>query len=183
MSRLSKTDPAIAEILQAELHRQQHTLELIASENHVSPAILEATGSVLTDKYAEGYPSKRWYRGCHQADRVERLCIKRALKLFGAEYANVQPHSGTSANLAVYVAALKPVDKIMGMRLDQGGHLSHGKKTNLSGICYQVASYGVRKDTETLDMDEVRDLARRERPNMLVVGASAYSRTLDFAAF
>jgi glycine hydroxymethyltransferase len=183
MSALEKTDPAVAKILRAELRRQQTTLEMIASENHVSPAVLEAAASVLTDKYAEGYPSKRWYRGCHQADRVERLCIQRALELFGAEYANVQPHAGTTANLAVYIAAMKPGDKIMSMRLDQGGHLSHGKETNLSGICYKIASYGVRQDTERLDMDEVRQIARRERPNMLVAGASAYPRTIDFAAF
>jgi glycine hydroxymethyltransferase len=183
MSALEKTDPAVLKILRAELHRQQTTLGMIASENHVSPAILEATGSVLTDKYAEGYPSKRWYRGCLQADRVEQLCIDRAKQLFGAEYVNVQPHSGTTANLAVYVAAIKPGDKILSMRLDQGGHLSHGKETNLSGICYKTASYGLRKDTETLDMDEVRAIALRERPKMLVVGASAYPRIIDFAAF
>ena len=183
MSALEKTDPAVLKILRAELHRQQTTLGMIASENHASPAILEAAGSVLTDKYAEGYPSKRWYRGCLQADRAEQLCIDRAKKLFGAEYANVQPHSGTTANLAVYLAAIKPGDKILSMRLDQGGHLSHGKETNLSGVCYKVASYGLRKDTETLDMDEVREIARRERPQMLVVGASAYPRIIDFAAF
>jgi glycine hydroxymethyltransferase len=183
MSNLSKTDPAVAEILQAELHRQQHTLELIASENHVSPAVLEATASPLTDKYAEGYPRRRWYCGCDQADRVEQLCIDRAKTLFGAEYANVQPHSGTSANLAVYLAALKPGAKIMGMRLDQGGHLSHGLDINLSGICYRTASYGVRRDTERLDMDEVRKVAKKEHPDLIVTGASAYPRTIDFAAF
>ncbi len=183
MSALDKTDPAIADILRAELRRQQTTLELIASENHVSPAILEATASVLTDKYAEGYPAKRWYCGCDQADRVEELCAERAKQLFGAEHANVQPHSGTTANLAVYLAALKPGDKIMGMRLDQGGHLSHGLDVNLSGICYKVVSYGLRPDTEILDMEEVRKIAHRERPDMLVVGASAYPRIIDFAAF
>jgi glycine hydroxymethyltransferase len=183
MSALDKTDPAVAEILRAELRRQQTTLEMIASENHVSPAILEATASVLTDKYAEGSPSKRWYCGCDQADRAEQLAGERAKQLFGAEYANVQPHSGTTANLAVYLAAMKPGDKIMGMRLDQGGHLSHGLDVNLSGICYKVVSYGLRQDTEMLDMDEVRAIARRERPDMLVVGASAYPRTIDFAAF
>ena len=183
MSSLAKTDPAVAEILQSELNRQQTTLEMIASENHVSPAVLEATASVLTDKYAEGYPAKRWYCGCNQADRIEQLCIDRAKKLFGAEHANVQPHSGTSANLAVYLAALKPGNKIMGMRLDQGGHLSHGLDINLSGICYTAVSYSVRKDTEILDMDEVRKLAKKESPDILVVGASAYSRTIDFAAF
>ncbi len=183
MSILRKIDPAVAEILQAELNRQQNTLELIASENHVSPAVLEATASPLTDKYAEGYPSRRWYCGCDQADRVEQLCIDRAKQLFGAEHANVQPHSGTSANLAVYLAVLKPGDKIMGMRLDQGGHLSHGLDLNLSGIVYQAVSYGVRKDTELIDLDEVRRLAKKQRPNLLVVGASAYPRAIDFAAF
>ncbi len=183
MSALEKVDPAVAEIVRAEARRQAETLEMIASENHVSPAVLEATASVLTDKYAEGYPDKRWYQGCRESDRIEQLCIDRAKELFGAEHANVQPHAGTSANLAVYVAALKPGDKIMGMRLDQGGHLSHGLDINLSGICYKTASYGVRRDSEMLDLDEVRELALKERPDMLVVGASAYPRLIDFAAF
>jgi len=183
MSALKKVDPDVAKILQAERRRQADTLEMIASENHASAAILEAAASVLTDKYAEGYPGKRWYEGCSESDSIEQLCIDRAKKLFGAEHANVQPHSGTSANLAVYVAALKPGAKIMGMRLDQGGHLSHGLDINLSGICYRTVGYGVRKDTEMLDLDEIRELALRERPDMLVVGASAYPRLIDFAGF
>ncbi|MFA6133788.1 MAG: serine hydroxymethyltransferase [Phycisphaerae bacterium] len=183
MSVLERIDPAAAEIIASERARQAGTLEMIASENHVSAAVLEATGSVFTDKYAEGYPGKRWYCGCQEADRIEQLALDRAKKLFGAQHANVQPHSGTSANLAVYLAALKPGQKIMGMRLDQGGHLSHGKDTNLSGICYKIASYGLRPETEMLDMDEVRKIALREKPDMLVVGASAYPRIIDFAAF
>ena len=183
MSILEKVDPEMAAILVAEKRRQAQTLEMIASENHVSAAVLEATASVLTDKYAEGYPHKRWYCGCENADAVEQLAIDRAKQLFGAEHVNVQPHSGTSANLAVYLAAIKPGQKIMGMRLDQGGHLSHGMETNLSGICYKVANYGLREDTEMLDMDQIRRQALSERPDILVVGASAYPRTIDFKAF
>jgi len=183
MSILEKVDPEMAAILVAEKRRQAQTLEMIASENHVSAAVLEATASVLTDKYAEGYPHKRWYCGCENADAVEQLAIDRAKQLFGAEHVNVQPHSGTSANLAVYLAAIKPGQKIMGMRLDQGGHLSHGMETNLSGICYKVANYGLRKDTEMLDMDQIRRQALSERPDILVVGASAYPRVIDFKAF
>ncbi len=183
MGYLEKVDPRIAEIIRAERRRQSETLEMIASENHVSSAVLEAAGSVFTDKYAEGYPGKRWYCGCENADAVEQLAIDRAKQLFGAEHANVQPHSGTSANLAVYLAALKPGMKIMGMRLDQGGHLSHGLEINLSGICYKAIHYGVRLDTETLDMDDVRRQALSERPDILVAGASAYSRIIDFTAF
>ncbi|MDY6913855.1 MAG: serine hydroxymethyltransferase [Planctomycetota bacterium] len=180
---LEQVDPRIAEIIRAEQHRQGHTLELIASENHVSPAVLEALGSVLTDKYAEGYPGSRCYCGCENVNDVEQLCIDRAKKLFGAEHANVQPHSGTSANLAVYMAALKPGQKMMGMDLACGGHLSHGKSINLSGMLYKTVSYGVRKDTEMLDMDQVRELALAERPDILIAGASAYPRTIDFEAF
>jgi glycine hydroxymethyltransferase len=183
MTNLEKIDPQVAAIIKAEQRRQCDTLEMIASENHVSAAVLEASGTILTDKYAEGYPGKRWYCGCENMDAVEQLAIDRAKKLFGADHANVQPHSGTSANLAVYLAALKPGQKILGMRLDQGGHLSHGLEINLSGICYRVAHYGVRKDTERLDLDEIRKLVLAERPEMLVVGASAYPRIIDFAAF
>ena len=183
MSRLEKVDPQVARIIQAEQQRQAETLEMIASENHVSASVLEAMGTVLTDKYAEGNPGRRWYCGCGNMDSVEQLAIERAQRLFRAEHANVQPHSGTSANLAVYLATLKPGQKIMGMRLDQGGHLSHGLELNLSGKCYKVVSYGVRRDTEMLDMDEIRRSALAERPDVLVVGASAYSRTIDFAAF
>ncbi|HUS48183.1 MAG TPA: serine hydroxymethyltransferase [Phycisphaerae bacterium] len=182
-AHLTRADPEIAGIIQREQRRQADTLELIASENHVSPAVLEAMGSVLTDKYAEGYPGSRYYCGNENIDSVETLCIERAKQLFGAEHANVQPHSGTSANLAVYLAALKPGAKIMGMELAHGGHLSHGMQLNLSGICYKATSYGVRKDTEILDMDQVRKRVLAERPDMLVCGASAYPRIIDFKAF
>ena len=183
MSSLAKTDPQISEIIQAECRRQADTLELIASENHVSGPVLEALGSVLTDKYAEGYPGRRCYRGCENVDGAEQICIDRARELFGADHANVQPHSGTSANLAVFAAALKPGRKIMGMKLAHGGHLSHGKSVNLSGMLYEVAHYGVREDTERLDMDQVREMALTERPDMLIAGASAYPRMIDFEAF
>ncbi len=180
---LRETDPKIAGVIAAERDRQNDTLELIASENHVSGSVLEALGTVLTDKYAEGYPRKRWYRGCENVDSVEQIAIDRAKKLFGAEHANVQPHSGTSANLAVYVAALKPAQKIMGMHLAHGGHLSHGRDNNISGTHYRAVHYRVREDTETLDMDQVRDQVLLERPDILVCGASAYPRTIDFEAF
>ena len=180
---LRDTDPTIARVIDAERNRQSDTLELIASENHVSGSVLEALGTVLTDKYAEGYPQKRWYRGCENVDSVEEIAINRAQELFGAEHANVQPHSGTSANLAVYVAALKPGDKIMGMHLAHGGHLSHGRDNNISGTHYRAVHYRVREDTETLDMDQVRDQAMAERPDILVCGASAYPRSIDFEAF
>jgi len=183
MGILEQVDPQIAQIIQAERHRQANTLELIASENHVSRPVLEALGSVLTDKYAEGYPRGRWYCGCENMDSVEQVAIDRAKKLFGAEHANVQPHAGTSANLAVYLAALKPGAKILGMDLAHGGHLSHGRENNASGLFYRAAHYGVRQDTEVLDMDEVRRRTLAERPDMLVAGASAYPRKIDFAAF
>ncbi len=180
---LEETDPEVSQIIIAEEARQRETLEMIASENHVSSAVLEAMGTVLTDKYSEGYPGRRWYCGNVHADSIEQLAIDRARELFGCEYANVQPHSGTNANIAVYLAALKPGDKLMGMSLAHGGHLSHGKDINLSGIHYQVCHYGVREDTETFDFDQIRDLVRKERPKLLIVGASAYPRTIDFAAF
>jgi len=183
MNSLQDVDPQIAAAVEAEKKRQAETLELIASENHVSSPVLEALGSVLTDKYAEGYPGARCYCGCENVDRSEQICIDRAKKLFGAEHANVQPHSGTSANLAVYVAALSPGKKIMAMNLAHGGHLSHGKSINLSGMLYRVVYYGVRKDTERLDMDQIRDQARKERPDMLIAGASAYPREIDFQTF
>jgi len=183
MAFLEKSDPAVSRIIRSERQRQAGTLELIASENHTSPAVLEAMGTVLTDKYAEGYPKRRYYCGNENMDAVEQLAIDRAKELFGADHANVQPHSGSSANLAVYLAALQPGDKIMGMRLDHGGHLSHGMNINISGMLYQVVGYGVREDTERVDMDEVRKIALAERPKLLIVGASAYPRTLDFAAF
>jgi glycine hydroxymethyltransferase len=180
---LEKSDPDIARLIEAEHQRQANTLELIASENHVSPAVLRALGSVLTDKYAEGYPGKRYYCGNANVDQIEQLCIDRAKQLFGAEHANVQPHCGTSANLAVYMAVLKPGDKIMGMNLAHGGHLSHGMHLNASGQTYQSVSYGVREDTEMLDLDQVREQVLKDRPDMLIVGASAYPRTIDFEAF
>ena len=173
-----KVDPVVAAIIQAERHRQNETLELIASENHASSSVMEATGSVLTDKYAEGYPGRRWYCGCENADAVEQLAIDRAKKLFGAEHVNVQPHTGTNANLAVYLAALNPGQTIMGMRLDQGGHLSHGLDINLSGICYKSVSYGLDPTTEMLDMDEVRRLVLKAKPDILVAGASALTPLL-----
>lgn len=183
MKNLQKADPQVARFIIAERERQNSTLELIASENHVSLPVMEAMGSVLTDKYAEGYPGRRYYCGNENMDGVEQLAIDRAKQLFGAEYANVQPHSGTSANLAVYLSSLKAGQKIMGMNLSHGGHLSHGMSINLSGMSYKIAHYGVRKDTEMLDMDQVRKMARKERPDMLVCGASAYPRQIDFAAF
>ena len=183
MTALSHADPEAFGILQAESDRQHNTLELIASENHASAAVLEATGSVLTDKYAEGYPERRYYRGCRQSDRAEQLAIVRAKALFGAEHANVQPHCGSSANIAVYMAALNPGDTTLGMDLSHGGHLSHGLKLNYSGIYYNAAFYGVNEQTERLDMDAVRDLALKVRPKMIIAGASAYPRTIDFEAF
>ena len=183
MTSLEKCDPQVAAILAAEVKRQSETLELIASENHCSGPVMEAMGSVLTDKYAEGYPQRRYYCGNENTDAIEQLCIDRAKALFHAEHANVQPHSGTSANLAVYLACLKPGAKIMGMNLAHGGHLSHGMHLNISGMVYQTAHYGVDPKTERLDMDQVREAVLKERPDILVVGASAYPRKIDFAAF
>jgi glycine hydroxymethyltransferase len=183
MSQLSRFDPEAFAIMQAELQRQQNTLELIASENHASAAVLEAGASVLSDKYAEGYPHRRYYNGCENADRAEQLAIDRAKALFGAEHANVQPHCGTSANIACYMASLGPCGKIMGMDLSHGGHLSHGLPINYSGIYYEVIGYTVNSKTERLDMDEVRELAVKARPRLIIAGASAYSRIIDFAAF
>jgi len=183
MDRLEKADPEVARIIQAEQRRQSETLEMIASENHVSPPVLVALGSVLTDKYAEGYPGERYYCGNQNIDSVERLAIRRAKELFGAEHANVQPHCGTSANLAVYLAALQPGAKILGMELAHGGHLSHGMKINVSGKFYKTFGYGVDPDTERIDMDDVRRRALELRPDILVAGASAYPRIIDFEAF
>ena len=183
MINLANADGEVARLIAAERERQNSTLELIASENHVSLPVLEAMGSVLTDKYAEGYPGKRYYCGNQNVDDLEQLAVDRAKKLFGAEYANVQPHSGTSANLAVYLAAIKPGQKILGMDLTHGGHLSHGLALNLSGMAYRICHYGVHPDTEMLDMDQVRERALAERPDILVCGASAYPRLIDFAAF
>ncbi|MGD1212187.1 MAG: serine hydroxymethyltransferase [Candidatus Acidiferrales bacterium] len=181
MSRsLAETDPEIADVLREEVRRQATGLELIPSENFVSEAVLEAMGSVLTNKYAEGYPGKRYYGGCEFADRAEQLAIDRAKELFGAEHANVQPHSGTQANIAVYMTALQPGDTVLGMNLAHGGHLTHGHPLNFSGKTYKFVPYGVSKETETIDYDELDRLAQEHKPKMIVVGASAYSRTFDF---
>jgi glycine hydroxymethyltransferase len=177
---LAETDPEIADALREEVRRQATGLELIPSENFVSEAVLEAMGSVLTNKYAEGYPGKRYYGGCEFADRAEQLAIDRAKELFGAEHANVQPHSGTQANIAVYMTALQPGDTVLGMNLAHGGHLTHGHPLNFSGKTYKFVPYGVSKETETIDHDELDRLAHEHKPKMIVVGASAYSRTFDF---
>ena len=180
---LDQVDPEIARVLEDELGRQEHTLEMIASENFVPQAVLECQGSVLTNKYAEGYPGRRYYGGCEHVDVAEELAIARGRALFGAEHVNVQPHSGAQANAAVYHALLKPGDGILGMRLDHGGHLTHGMKLNFSGRLFEVSAYGVRKSDGWVDMDEVAALAREHRPKMIVAGWSAYARQLDFAAF
>jgi glycine hydroxymethyltransferase len=180
---LAEVDPAIAAVLDAELHRQQRTLEMIASENFVPQAVLEAVGSVLTNKYAEGYPGRRYYGGCEEVDVAEQLAIDRANELFGAEHANVQAHAGAQANNAAYMALIQPGDTIMGMALDHGGHLSHGMKGNVSGKLYEVVAYHVGRDDLLVDMDEVQQLAEEHRPKVIVAGWSAYPRHLDFAAF
>ena len=178
--RLESVDPAIAEAIEHERQRQQENIELIASENFTSPAVMQAQGSVLTNKYAEGYPKKRWYGGCEYVDTVEQLAIDRARKLFGAEHANVQPHSGSSANMAVYFAFLKPGDRMLTMDLTHGGHLTHGNKANFSGKFFEIVHYGVRKDDERIDYDQLAQMARDHRPRMITVGASAYPRVIDF---
>jgi glycine hydroxymethyltransferase len=177
-----KRDP-IFDLINAEFERQRDGLELIASENFTSAAVREAVGSVLTNKYAEGYPGKRWYGGCEVVDQVETLAIERVKELFGAAWANVQPHSGSSANIAVYSALLKPGDVVLGMDLSHGGHLTHGSPVNFSGLNYTVHGYKIRQDTERLEMEDVRALALEHKPKMIIAGASAYSRILDFAAF
>ncbi|HQL00107.1 MAG TPA: serine hydroxymethyltransferase [Smithellaceae bacterium] len=183
MSYLEKVDPEVARAIDLETRRQTSKLELIASENFVSEAVLEAQGSVMTNKYAEGYPGKRYYGGCEYVDIVEELAIERCKKLFGAEAVNVQPHSGTQANMAVYFAAASPGDTILGMNLSHGGHLSHGSPANFSGKYYKIIPYGVNRDTETIDYDEMARLVREHKPKMIVVGASAYPRMIDFAKF
>jgi glycine hydroxymethyltransferase len=180
---LRREDPDVAHAIEHELRRQREGLELIASENFVSPAVMEAMGTPLTNKYAEGYPGRRYYGGCEYVDVVERLAIERAKQLFGADHANVQAHSGAQANAAVFLTFLKPGDTFLGMDLSHGGHLTHGSPVNFSGLLYRAISYGVRDDTGLIDYDQMRDTARRERPKMLVAGASAYARTIDFAAF
>ncbi|HEX3326401.1 MAG TPA: serine hydroxymethyltransferase [Actinomycetota bacterium] len=180
---VEKIDPEIAEAILAEVRRENTKIELIASENFSSPAVLAALGTPLTNKYAEGYPGKRYYGGCEFVDVAENLAIERAKAIFGAEHVNVQPHAGAQANLAAYFAFLDPGDTFMGMGLAQGGHLTHGSPVNFTGRMFKIVSYGVRKDDERIDLDEVRDIARRERPKMIVAGATAYSRIWDFAAF
>ena len=183
MNSLKQIDPEIFKVIQLELKRQQDNIELIASENFTSLAVLEAQGSVLTNKYAEGYPSKRWYGGCEYVDEAETLAIQRAKKIFGSEHANVQPHSGAQANMAVYFALLKPGDTVLAMDLACGGHLTHGLSHNFSGKLYKIVSYGVNKKTEQLDYDEIADLAQKHKPKMIIAGASAYPRTIDFKKF
>lgn len=178
--RLANVDPEIATAIDHERTRQQENIELIASENFTSPAVMEAQGSVLTNKYAEGYPKKRWYGGCENIDVVEQLAIDRAKKLFGAEHANVQPHSGSGANMAVYFAFLKPGDKMLTMDLSHGGHLTHGNKANFSGKFFEIVHYGVSKETERIDYEQIATMAREHKPKMITIGASAYPRTIDF---
>ncbi|MEH2326741.1 MAG: serine hydroxymethyltransferase [Nostoc sp.] len=180
---LTSTDPAIAELINDELQRQRDHLELIASENFTSAAVLAAQGSVLTNKYAEGLPGKRYYGGCEYIDKIEQLAINRAKQIFGAAHANVQPHSGAQANFAVFLSLLQPGDKIMGMDLSHGGHLTHGSPVNVSGKWFQVSHYGVSQQTEQLDYDQIRELALRERPKLLICGYSAYPRIIDFEKF
>lgn len=177
---LTTADIEIAEIIEAEAERQEYGLELIASENFTSKAVMEAQGSILTNKYAEGYPGKRYYGGCEVVDKAERLAKKRLCELFGAEYANVQPHSGSQANMAVYFAALKPGDTILAMNLDHGGHLTHGSPVNFSGKLYNIVPYGVSKETGKIDYDEIEKLAEENKPKLILAGASAYSRTFNF---
>ncbi len=177
---LAQSDPAVFSALTQELERQRETIELIASENIVSPAVMEAMGSVLTNKYAEGYPGRRYYGGCEKVDVIENMACERACELFGCMHANVQPHSGANANLAAYMALLEPGDTVIGMSLDQGGHLTHGSPVNFSGRLYRFLSYGLNPETETIDYDELERFAHDERPKLIVGGASAYPRTIDF---
>ncbi|MDD2558841.1 MAG: serine hydroxymethyltransferase, partial [Desulfuromonas sp.] len=183
METLAQFDPEIYAAIQKETARQEYSLEFIASENFVSEHVLEAQGSVLTNKYAEGYPGKRYYGGCEFVDIAENLAIDRAKALFGAEHANVQPHSGSQANMAVYFATCQPGDTILGMNLAHGGHLTHGSPVNFSGQLYNIVPYGVKRDTGYIDYDEVETLALKHKPKLIIVGASAYPRALDFAAF
>ena len=183
IDHVRKTDPEVAKAIDNELDRQQNKLEMIASENFTSRAVMEACGSVLTNKYAEGYPGKRYYGGCQFVDVTESLAIERAKKLFGAEHANVQPHSGSQANIAAYMAFLNAGDHVMGLNLSHGGHLTHGSPVNASGILFKFSSYGVRQDTETIDFDALRAAAREHKPKMIVTGATAYPRIIDFVKF
>jgi glycine hydroxymethyltransferase len=183
MSFIKSADPEVGEAIEREYRRQQTHIELIASENFVSEAVLLAAGSVLTNKYAEGYPGHRYYGGCEEVDVVETLAIERAKKVFGAKFVNVQPHSGASANYAAYLTLVKPGDTVLGMNLDHGGHLTHGAPANFSGRYYNIVSYGVTPDTNVIDYDNVREIAKKHRPKMIIAGASAYPRILDFEAF
>jgi glycine hydroxymethyltransferase len=183
MGKLERVDPEIAKTIRAETERQSRNLELIASENFVSEAVLEAVGSVLTNKYAEGYPGKRYYGGCEVVDVAEELAIARAKTLFGAEHVNVQPHSGSQANMAVYFSLLKPGDTVLAPNLAHGGHLTAGSPMNFSGKLYTIVAYGVRRDTELIDLDQVRDLAQRHRPKLIITGGSAFPRAIDFKPF
>jgi len=180
---LKEVDPEIAEVLEQERKRQNDKIELIASENFVSPAVMEAQGSVLTNKYAEGYPGKRYYGGCEYVDIAENLARERAKKLFGADHANVQPHSGANANMAVYLAALKPGDTVLGMNLSHGGHLTHGSPVNISGLYFNFVAYGVEADTQMLNYDKIAEIAREAKPKLIVAGGSAIPRKIDFAKF
>lgn len=183
MSYINEQDPQVQEVINKELERQNNNIELIASENFVSKAVLEAQGSILTNKYAEGYPHKRYYGGCEHVDVVENLARDRAKEIFGAEHANVQPHSGSQANMAVYFSVLEPGDTILGMNLSHGGHLTHGSPVNFSGRLFNFISYGVTRETEEIDYDELREIAVKEQPKMIVAGGSAYTKTLDFEKF
>ena len=180
---IAKNDPSIMEIIQKEISRQQNHIELIASENFVSKQVMEAMGSQLTNKYAEGYPGKRYYGGCEIVDLAEGLAINRLKKLFNAEHANVQPHSGANANLAVYFAILKPGDKVLGMNLSQGGHLTHGSPVNISGSYFNFVEYGVDKNTELINYEDIKEIVLREKPRLIVAGASAYPRIINFEKF
>src|SRR6201997_3123530 len=180
---IAQFDPELNRAIEAERDRQEAHIELIASENYASPAVMEAQGSVLTNKYAEGYPGKRYYGGCEHIDVAETLAIKRAVELFGAEHANVQPHSGAQANIAVYHALLQPGDTVMGLELSHGGHLTHGMRINVSGRLYDIAPYRVDRETGRIDMDEVQRIAHERRPKLILAGWSAYPRFLDFERF
>ncbi|MBT3981467.1 MAG: serine hydroxymethyltransferase [Bacteriovoracaceae bacterium] len=180
---LESMDPEIFQLTRQELKRQEEGLELIASENYTSKAVMEAQGSVLTNKYAEGYPGKRYYGGCECVDSSESLAISRALELFGASYANVQPHSGSQANMAAYFAAIKPGEKVLGMNLSEGGHLTHGSPVNFSGKLFEIVAYGLNPETERIDYDQLSEIAKKEKPSLIVAGASAYPRTIDFKIF
>jgi len=183
MDPIEKVDPAIAELIREDLKRQNTNIHLIASENFASPAVMAASGSIFTNKYAEGYPGRRYYEGCQVVDEMEQLAIDRAKELFGAEFVNVQPHSGAQANMGVYFSLIEPGDTVLGMRLDQGGHLTHGSPVNFSGLYYNFVAYGVDPETEIIDMEEVRRLAIEHKPKIVLAGYSAYSRTLDYEAF